>query len=390
MELLEGHARDILVAVAVVGGILLSLYLYTGTWPPPVVVESNSMMHIDSDEYAHDFGDTRAEDIPYGRFGTIDPGDLVLVKDPGTLDDVRTYAHQGDERYNKPGEVVIYFTNERLQGTPIIHRAMTYVTALDSNGDPIHPNDNANVEAYDVVWHEDWATDVACSQERQDGILSSNQDNGDCTQQADCRTQDGQKTCRFSSDGFRLPDLAQASRFQSHTYAPDHSGFITQGDNAVGNEAPDIALDIYPTPVPFSQIQGVARAELPWFGLIKLALTGDPAATAEVQSHPYYWTIGQMTAPQDLWIMLLAGISVVALAPVGLDYAWIYTRRRLHDGPDEDPDPPPPNDEDDPPPPSPPDEPTGTTFHPPEPPTEETPDEDPAKVKIHLETDDDA
>lgn len=326
MKLPEGHARDILVAIAVVGGILFSLYLYTGTWPPPVVVESNSMMHIEPEEYSEDFGDTRPEDVPYGRFGTVDPGDLVLVKDVDAAESIHTQAHDGDERYGAPGEVVIYFTNDRMTGTPIIHRSMTYVTALDAQGDPVHAGPGAGeVAQYEVVWHPDWQTNVACSSSSSGPLDSGNGD--ECTEPADCRTQQGQKVCTFDESGFRLPDLAREQRYVDEVYAPAHSGFITQGDNVVGNEAPDQALGIHDEPVPFSQIQGVARAELPWFGLIKLALTGDPGATAEVQSHPYYVTIGAMTAPQDLWVMLVAGLAVVGLAPVGLDYGWMYLRR---------------------------------------------------------------
>ncbi len=357
MKLPEGHARDILVAVAVVGGILLALYLYTGTWPPPVVVESNSMMHIDADEYTQNFGDTRPEDVPYGRWGTVDPGDLVLVKDIDDQDRVDTYAHAGDDRYGDPGEVVVYFTNEHMAGTPIIHRAMTYVTALDSNGEPIRAGQQheASVDTYEVVWHPSWDTNVACGEDDDPGTLGA--EDGECEEPASCTTQGDHRVCRFDEAGFRLPELAREVRFEDDVYAPPHSGFITQGDNVVGNEAPDQALGIHDEPVPLGQVQGIARGELPWFGLIKLALTGDPTATAEVQDHPYYLNIGQMTAPQDLWVMLLVGLGVVAFAPVALDYGWVYARRRIADetqdpappppGPSQDPPPDPPGNEDD-------------------------------------------
>jgi len=391
MDLPEGHARDILVAVAVVGGILLSLYLYTGTWPPPVVIESNSMMHVNATEYEHNMGDTRAEDVSYGRWGTVDPGDLVLVKALDRIDEVETYAHDEDEHYSKPGEVVIYFNSPEHRGTPIIHRAMTYVTAVDESGDPIHASEaqTTDVAGYSVVFHPDWPTDVGCGDGGREGPGAET-----CRQEADCERREGVKVCAFGDGGFRLPALARSSNYEDQVYAPEHSGFITQGDNAVGNAAPDQALGggaLPDRPVPAEHIQGVARAELPWFGLIKLALTGDPASTSDVRGHPYYETFGRMTAPQDLWVMLVVGLGVVTVAPVGVDYAVLYGRRWWHerqqgeasstpvgaggDGPDP-PDPPEPE-------PDPPEE--AASMREADPPPAAGEDEE--RVEIHLEDD---
>lgn len=289
MDLGDGPGRDLLVALAVVGGILLLLFLYTGNWPPPVVVESNSMMHVDQAEYEGNTGDTRADGVPYGRIGTIDPGDLVLVKSVDEAASISTYALGDDEHYGMPGEVIIYFKDGPRPGTPIIHRAMTYIQVEGQD----------SVRTYHVQWSDGWTY----------------------TGEQGCQTSSDTRVCTFGSDGVTIPELdMQGKSF-------DESGFLTKGDNDAGNPAPDQVIGITDGLVQVDQIQGVARAELPWFGLIKLTLTGSLSSTAEVRDHPYFWTIGQMTAPKDLWIMLGAGLTFVAFAPVGLDYGIHYGRR---------------------------------------------------------------
>ncbi len=311
MDLQDGHLRDLLIAGVVVGGILLGLYLYTGNWPPPVVVESNSMMHVDPDEYncagsragpTCDPGSTRAADVPFGRIGTIDPGDLVLVKEIQRASDVTTFADGDEEHYGMSGEVIVYYTRGQRDSTPIIHRAMTYVDRQEQ------PDGDAT---YTVTWSPQWAQP-------------------DSARSCDLDT-DGQGTCTFGDDGVEIDELGIKSprRFQ-------HSGFITKGDNVVGNFAADQRLSsprLPSEPVRAEWIQGVARAELPWFGLIKLALTG-PLKNAEVANHDYYWTLGSMAAPKDLWTMLFVGLGVVGLAPVGIDYA-IHRYSNRGDGPDQ-------------------------------------------------------
>lgn len=311
MDLREGPARDIAIAVLVVGGILLVLFLYTGNWPPPVVVESNSMMHVDSDEYASsrlayqqnpdkDWGTSRADGVPFGRIGTIDPGDLVLVKQASSPDEVDTFADGGEIRYGRPGEVVVYFKGDGEIGTPIIHRAMTYIEVVkDGQGDVVR---------YEVRWSDEW------------------------DEPAECRTEDDRRICIFGDQGVEIPEIGWHTRRQF-----DWSGYVTQGDNVVGNSAPDQVMGIFPNLVKHEWVQGVARGELPWFGLIKLVFTGNPTSTDDVHGHPYYMTIGSMTAPRDLWIMLVVGLVVIGLAPMGVDYA-IHRARTYMDAqrdPDE-------------------------------------------------------
>jgi len=293
----DSAVQDLLVALAFVGIVIGALFLYTGNWPPPVVVESNSMMHVDFDEYDDRTGTTRADGVPYGRLGTIDPGDLVLVKQAPEPDEIDTFADNGDDRYGEPGEVVVYFPHNQRQATPIIHRAMTHVTVVDAGGE----------RNYEVRWNQEkWDAQKAGAE--------------------DCGTKDGRYVCTFGSEGVRIPSLNWTD-----TLRFSRSGFITQGDNVVGNTKPDQVLGIrsQQEPVPTDHVKGVARGELPWFGLIKLSFTGNTASLGSIATHPYYVTIGAMTAPQDLWVMLAVGLTFAGFAPVALDYGVHFARRQF-------------------------------------------------------------
>ena len=67
--------RDVVVALLVVFVILMILWGYTGQWfaAPMVAIESGSMEHPNS---------------PFGRLGTIDAGDMVLVQKVSKMSDL--------------------------------------------------------------------------------------------------------------------------------------------------------------------------------------------------------------------------------------------------------------------------------------------------------------
>ena len=99
-------ARDLLWVVAVVGGIALLLYLFAGTWPAVVTIESESM-------------------VP-----NMNVGDLVLVVDEDRFGSLTTWDEgqwTGHRSFGDYGDVIIYRPNGADSVHPIIHRAMTYV-----------------------------------------------------------------------------------------------------------------------------------------------------------------------------------------------------------------------------------------------------------------------
>lgn len=99
-------ARDLLWVVTVVGGIALALYLFAGTWPAVVTIESESM-------------------VP-----NMNVGDLVLVVDEDRFGGLTTWVEgrwTGYQSFGDYGDVIIYRPNGADSVHPIIHRAMDYV-----------------------------------------------------------------------------------------------------------------------------------------------------------------------------------------------------------------------------------------------------------------------
>jgi signal peptidase I len=297
MAKLSPAIRDALVLVAVFALLLGGLYVYTGTWPPAVIVESGSMMHK---ECAGGLAPPNCDaGVTYGRIGTIDPGDLVLVKHVSGVDDIMTQVESGPTRYGKSGDVIVYYPGDFRERTPIIHRAVAYIETDDSTGS----------RQYYVRWSDD----------------------GDCVGGAvkvAHKAFNGSAEhswCAYDSRGVYIPDIPVASFGSTpdrpKPYVPASSGFLTKGDNPVTNTQTDQLSGLShlrngtPAPVDITWIQGKSRGELPWLGLIKLSLAGRPN---EVNA-PKEWTkIGSAYAPKDLWVML--GISLFVLVGVPLIY----------------------------------------------------------------------
>lgn len=288
-----GQYADFLYIALAVGAVFGGLFLYTGVWPPAVVVESNSMMHVDPQEYQQGNGDTFGEDVGFGRLGTVDPGDLVLLKEVHKRSDVTTLAHGDDEHYGQPGDVIAFDAEVGGRTATIIHRAITHVTVRTEGGEA----------RYIVEWNEAWEEPVGAQ----------------CARQPEYR-------CVFPVD--RGISIAEYGLFN---LTVGQTGFLTKGDNVASNPG----IDQAPTgaqqealrrqAVPADQIRGKAQGELPGLGLLKLAFTGDVILNAEVQDHRYYLRIGNMVAPFDLWMVLLGEIAALSAAPflwtVGRD-AW--------------------------------------------------------------------
>ncbi|MBF92872.1 MAG: hypothetical protein CMB78_03775 [Euryarchaeota archaeon] len=222
--------REVMLAGGLVVLLLGSLWISTGSFPPMVVVESSSMMHDDE-----------------GGIGSIDPGDLILVMSPDRLD-VITFAEATDEgnenfgyeSHGMPGDVIIYRKNGG-QDTPVIHRALLQVVENGSGWDV--PGTNLrNVQTVSV------------------------------TLDYDCLPYHG----------------GSAYKLRIENWVPQHSGFLTSGDNNYGGCMVDQPsansqgqggglTDGRGNPVqPVKQewIVGVASSEIPWIGSIKLLTSG--------------------------------------------------------------------------------------------------------------------
>jgi len=207
--------RDIGIAVVVMTVILAGLYAYAGTWPPVVVVESGSMMHDDD-----------------SHLGVIDTGDIVIVKSVGSVDDLTTYIEgerRGYETYSDYGDVIVYHPLGRKDVTPVIHRVMFW---LEVNNTGPKENWTMSIPELGIFGVKEFGVELA----------------------------------EYGLRNYKATDAK-------------HSGFITMGDNNFDRDGNPLAdqdrrARICPEPVKLSWISGVARGELPWFGLIKLWATG--------------------------------------------------------------------------------------------------------------------
>ncbi len=264
--------RDILIAVIIMVIIIGGLYWYTGNWPPMVVIESNSMMHGDD-----------------SNVGTIDTGDLVLVKSINNRKDITTYVEgkKNDYKtYGSYGDVVIYKKNG-LDDTPVIHRAVVFIEYNDS-GYNVHSKlweygswDIPSMGLYNVTSF--WIAD-------------------------------------YEPDHINLTvDLKIIlTNFQRTGHEP-HGGFLIKGDNnpqvdQVSNLADREGVPV--EPVKDDWIVGRAEGELPWFGLIKLYISGE---TNEPNKAP----------PETSKNMLIISIALIIIIPIILDILFsIISNRR--------------------------------------------------------------
>jgi len=249
--------RDVLAAVAIVGLLLASLWAYTGQFPntPMVVVTSGSMMHADAS---------------YGKIGTIDPGDLILVKKISGKDDVLTRGARNNpathhRTYGDYGDVIIYYPMGNKKRTPIIHRAICWVE---------YKGGKYTVKEY----------------------------------------------------GIENESSISISELHLFDYRPTNSGFITKGDN---NELPDQypSGGICAQPVKPEWIIGKARGEIPWFGMIKLMIYGNQGVNAEQG-----WVkIGRAVAPKDIWVCLGLSLLAISAIPISMDAYDYYKSKKRED-----------------------------------------------------------
>ncbi len=226
--------RDILITVVILMIVLASLYVFSGRWPPMVVIETGSMMHSEN-----------------SQIGTIDPGDIVLVQETNR-DEITTYVEGRDEdyrMYGQYGDVIIFEPDGKERETPIIHRAVLYLEENDTSFD---------IPALSALeYNEDWNIQNQEEERVEDGMGL----NG---------------TIEIYDYGIEDKDLT----IELKEY--DSSGYITKGDNNLDidqNEGGTIT-----EPVKEEWILGRARGELPWFGIIRL---GFMSSTEEVPSNSW-------------------------------------------------------------------------------------------------------
>jgi len=255
----KGLARDALVAGVIVAVFLGALYLYAGVWPPLVVVESSSMQH--------------GKEV--SSLGVIDTGDMVFQQSAPTRGAVITYVEgraNGYSTYGDFGDVIIF----RRAGTPtpIIHRAIMYIT--------VHADGSADVPDISLLPISDWV---------------------------------GQNATGATHVPMNLKDLTIRSMGYQHNInltfkfagfpLAERTGYVTKGDNNVDYDP----ISSIPR---LQDVQGRARGEIPWLGLVKLTL--QPTDTC-------CRTWGDPEAPKNSWDSLLITLIFLIALPFILEYA---------------------------------------------------------------------
>jgi signal peptidase len=264
-------ARDMIIAALAVALVLASLFAYCGVWPPMVVVESSSMMH-GSDS----------------QLGVIDTGDLTLVKKAGGRGDIITYVeaaepkdpNYGFKTYGDFGHVVIYQKSGRA-GTPVIHRAIAWIEYNATASDPannIYKGDLPDIGVYGVAEYT------------VKGLYAHPRPNG----------------------GVPLTIHLNAIFAGNARHSKPHDGFVTKGDHnrieetgaGVDQETLQTSFGAFVEPVKLEWVVGRAEGELPWFGLLKLWISGQPTSAF----------------PPGSVAGLVVTIVLLVTVPVALDY----------------------------------------------------------------------
>ncbi|MDP8012095.1 MAG: hypothetical protein ACP5F1_01400 [Thermoplasmata archaeon] len=241
--------KSIIIAISVILIIFAGLYLYAGNWPPVTIIESSSMQHGD-----------------HFTWGVINTGDIVIQKKVTNISQIITYVQgreSGYTSYGDYGNVILY--QPYPGATPVIHRAIFYITwqglSFHIKGETLAIKQGWMViKGYDVII----------------------------------------KNVGFSHRNL-VVNVSSSNPYSGFMDLIGKNGFFTMGDNNLANSPfsdenvifPSIAyyacdqnVGIASGPVSFSQIVGVAQGWLPWFGIIKLVLSGD---TQYIPTDSYYY-----------------------------------------------------------------------------------------------------
>ena len=255
--------REATISIGMVIIILSGLWALTGSWPPLVVVESNSMIHSEE-----------------GEVGSIDAGDLVLVNSPQRTEHIVTYVesmqegnqYYGYESHGMPGDVIIYQKNGGSD-TPVIHRALLKAVRNESGGWDVPGTNVRGVEEVSLT------LDYRCYPHG--GSLRI--DRWTPNHEGYLTTGDNER-----SNGCRIDQLRATDKNASDQYIRSQ-GLKDQDGNPVLAVREDWVL-------------GIASTEIPWLGSIKLLTTGAWPAV-----------------PNSSWTKLSILVGAILVAPVVFD-----------------------------------------------------------------------
>ncbi|MBB69623.1 MAG: hypothetical protein CMB28_00740 [Euryarchaeota archaeon] len=278
--------RELVLATGMITLLVLAMWAHTGSMPPLVVVESNSMQHDSS-----------------GEIGTIDAGDLILVHAPED-NRIITFAeatdpkseYYGYESLGMEGDVIIYERNGESDSTPIIHRALFEI----SIGQAL-PAENQNDCDEGVFWKDLCITSWSVPGSDQVNVKEIN------------LVFDGVNTGKYACGGVAAQHGSQW--FSVENYTPLNPGYVTLGDNNDCNDDQGVfefaqgLSSIHSgmiRPVQEDWVIGISGAEIPWLGTVKLMVSGGDSP-------------GVSQVPGLSFVFLIAFVGIVLAAPVVIE-----------------------------------------------------------------------
>ena len=278
--------RELVLAVGMITLLVLAMWAHTGSMPPLVVVESNSMQH-DSN----------------GEVGTIDAGDLILVHSPED-NRVITFAeatdpksdYYGYESLGMEGDVIIYERNGESDSTPIIHRALFEISIGESV-----PAENQDGCEGSVFWNGLCVLSWSVPGSDQVNVKEIN------------LVFDGVSTGKYSCGGVAAQHGSEW--FSVENYSPMNPGYITLGDNNDCNDDQGVfefaqgLSSIHSgmiRPVQEDWVIGISGAEIPWLGTVKLMVSGGDSP-------------GVSQVPGLSVVFLIAFVGAVLAAPAVIE-----------------------------------------------------------------------
>ena len=278
--------RELVLAAGMITLLVLAMWAHTGSMPPLVVVESNSMQH-DSD----------------GEIGTIDAGDLVLVHAPED-NRIVTFAeatdsksdYYGYESLGMEGDVIIYERNGESDSTPIIHRALFEIVIGQSV-----PAENQDQCEGGVFWEDVCITSWSVPGSDQVNVKEIN------------LIFDGENTGKYACEGIAAQHGSEW--FSVENYTPMNPGYITLGDNNDCNDDQGVfefaqgLSSIHSgmiRPVQEDWVIGISGAEIPWLGTVKLMVSGGDSP-------------GVSQVPGQSFVFLILFVGTVLVAPIVIE-----------------------------------------------------------------------
>lgn len=237
---------------------------------PFFVIESGSMMHPTAS---------------WGRVGTLDPGDIVVIEKHRPGMEIQTFYGDGDrEVAGARGDVIMFLPvkyDKSVPEVPIIHRAIAHVQ-----------RDQYDVANPDAGPGQPRFRTIARYTVEEFGIVNA--------------------------ESVTIPELGLWN------YRPPQGGYLTRGDNPRSNNWADQGLGVTPYPVPEDRIIGRMKAEVPVIGLAKIALSGQDQNALSVDEEWCSFLAGK--AACDTWVAFF----IVTILVVGLPLAitsFIFGRR---------------------------------------------------------------